>query len=294
MKKLLATLMVFVTAAATAQMPAPATAPAQRWKAPKKVMWKKPVQKLAIQPALQTRYLVYSYLDTTNPNAENFFPSVGNIGIGTKKPISALELRRNAGNGNNKNFLLTLSNEWASDGLNEPTIMFNNGDEGESFSYWTVGARVSGDNSHKNPQTFKIGFKGPKENDEHEYFSIDSYKGRVKIGYCNTNVDGYKLYVEEGILTEKVKVAVKDSEDWFDHVFNSDYKLMPLTDLEKYIVENKHLPDVPTTKEVLANGIDLGKTNGILLKKVEELTLYLIELKKDLEQTKRELAELKK
>lgn len=294
MKRLLTTLAVFSAVATQAQMPAQTTATTSRWKAPKKTMWKKPVQKVGTVPASQTRYIVYSYKDTANPNAENFFPSVGNIGIGTRKPMSAMELRRNGGNGNNKNFLLTLSNEWSSDGLNEPTIMFNNGDEGENFSYWTVGARVSGDNSHKSPQAFKIGYKASKENEEHEYFSIDSYKGRVKIGNCNTNVDGYKLYVEEGILTEKVKVAVKDSEDWFDHVFNNEYKLMPLTDLEKYIGENKHLPDVPTTSEVLANGIDLGKMNGILLKKVEELTLYLLDLKKDLEQTKKELAELKK
>lgn len=244
--------------------------------------------------SLPIRNVVYQYIDTTFPDSENHFPVKGNAGIGTHAPLAALEIKRNAGDGNNKNFLLALSNEWSGGGLNEPTIMFSNGDNTENFSYWTVGARVSGDNAHKDPQAFKIGFKAPKENEEHEVFSIDSYKGRVKIGYCNSNVDGYKLYVEEGILTEKVKVAVKDSEDWYDHVFNADYKLMPLTDLEKYIDANKHLPDMPTTKEVMANGLDLGKTNGLLLKKVEELTLYLIDLKNDLEKTKKELKELKK
>ena len=244
--------------------------------------------------SLPIRNVVYQYLDTTFPDAENHFPVKGNAGIGTNAPIAAMEIKRNAGDGNNKNFLLALSNVWSPAGLNEPTIMLTNGDNTDGFSYWTVGARVSGDNAHKDPQVFKIGFKAPKENDEHEFFSIDSYQGRVKIGYCNSNVDGYKLYVEEGILTEKVKVAVKNSEDWYDHVFNADYELMPLTDLEKYIVANKHLPDVPTTKEVMTNGLDLGKTNGLLLKKVEELTLYLIELKNDLEKTKKELAALKK
>ncbi|MFY7964610.1 MAG: hypothetical protein ACOVO1_06915 [Chitinophagaceae bacterium] len=248
-----------------------------------------PVQK----PAL--RNIVYQYVDTVNKNAENFFPTTGNVGIGTNAPQSALEIKRNAGDGLSKNFLLQLSNVWSSKGLNEPTIMFSNGDlNPANTSYWTLGARVSGNEVDKEPVAFKIGFKAPNETDEHEFFSIDSYQGRVKIGNVGTNYDGYKLYVEEGILTEKVKVAVKNSEDWFDHVFNEDYRLMPLTDLEKYIGTNKHLPDMPTTNEVMTKGLDLGKNQGLLLKKVEELTLYLIELKKDLEQTKKELAELKK
>lgn len=262
---------------------------ATKYTGPKKSPAVYPVQKP------QQKNVVYQYLDTTYPNAENHFPVMGNAGIGTDAPQSALEIKRNAGDGKNKNFLLQLSNIWSGKGLNEPTIMFSNGDLApNNVSYWTLGARVSGNQIDKEPVAFKIGFKSPNEADEHELFSIDSYQGRVKIGNLNSNVDGYKLFVEEGILTEKVKVAIKDSEDWFDHVFNSDYQLMPLTDLEKYISINKHLPDMPTTKEVLANGIDLGKTSGLLLKKIEELTLYLIEVKKDLEQTKSELARLKK
>lgn len=239
--------------------------------------------------------VVYQYIDTTFPNAENHFPVTGNAGIGTNAPQSALEIKRSGGDGKSKNFLFQLSNVWTARGLNEPTIMFSNGDlNPANVSYWTLGARVSGNDVDKDPVAFKIGFKAPNEADEHEFFSIDSYQGRVKIGNVGTNYDGYKLYVEEGILTEKVKVAVKNSEDWFDHVFNAEYRLMPLTELEKYISDNKHLPDMPTTKDVTTTGLDLGKTEGLLLKKVEELTLYLIELKKDFEQTKKELAELKK
>jgi hypothetical protein len=243
-----------------------------------------PVQKPSI------KNIVYQYVDTLHTDAENVFPYKGNIGIGTTSPQNALELKRSGGDGRYKNYLLQLSNIWTPNGLNEPSIMFSNGDNSPSnISYWTLGARVSGNEVDKDPVAFKIGFKAPNEVDEHEFFSIDSYGGRVKIGNVNSNVDGYKLYVEEGILTEKVKVAVKNSEDWFDHVLNQDYPLMPISDLEKYIKANNHLPDVPTTKEVMQNGIDLGKMNGILLKKVEELTLYLIEMKKDLEQTKKDL-----
>lgn len=240
--------------------------------------------------------IVYQYIDTAYPNSENHFPLIGNAGIGTNAPQAALEIRRNAGDTRKKNVLLQLSNEWSPNGQNEPSIMFSNGDISslDNVSYWTIGARVSGDKTLNTPQTFKISHKPLGSNVEQDYFSIDSYQGRVRIGDVNTNVDGYKLYVEQGILTEKVKVAVKNSDDWFDRVLRQDYKLIPLSELDKYIKTNHHLPDMPTTEEVMKNGLDLGKMNGLLLKKVEELTRYIIDIKNDLDQTKKELEETKK
>lgn len=230
-----------------------------------------------------------------DPTATNIFPVKGFAGIGILTPGAPLEIKRGIGNSRGKNFLLKLSNEWANGGQNEPSIMFSNGDNTnpKNVSYWSVGARVSGDNVIKSPQTFKICYKGPTDAYEKEFFSVDSYEGRVKIGNVPTQFDGYKLYVEQGILTEKVKVAVKGSADWFDHVFKKDYPLMPLSELEQFIQKNEHLPDVPTTNEVVTNGLDLGKMNALLLKKVEELTLYLIQLNKELEETKKELKKLK-
>ena len=226
---------------------------------------------------------------------ENVFPSTGFIGIGTPTPSAPLEIKKGAGNVNKKNFLLKLSNEWASSGQNEPSIMFSNGNatDPKNISYWSIGARVSGDNILNTPQTFKISYKSPTDAIEKDFFSVDSYEGRVRIGNVQTQFDGYKLYVEQGILTEKVKVAVKDSKDWFDNVFAPDYQLLSIQKLEKFINDNKHLPDVPTTEEVMANGLDLGKMNATLLKKVEELTLYMISLKKELDETKASLEELK-
>ena len=240
------------------------------------------------------RNVVYQYIDTAFPNSENHFPVVGNVGIGTKAPQAALEIKRNAGDTKKKNILLQLSNSWSPNGQNEPSIMFSNGDisDPKNVSYWTVGARVSGDNTIKSPQTFKISFKAPGIDNDQEFLSIDSYHGKVKIGDCNTNYDGYKLFVEEGILTEKVKVAIKNSEDWFDNVFQSDYKLMNIYDLDGFIKKYKHLPDMPTTDEVMTNGLDLGKMNALLLKKVEELTRYVIDLKTELDDTKKTVQQL--
>jgi hypothetical protein len=226
---------------------------------------------------------------SSSGNKENIFSPTGFSGIGTLSPTAPLEIKKDGGNSRNKNILLKLSNEWAEKGQNEPSIMFSNGDitNPKNISYWTLGARVSGDNSLKTPQTFKVSFKAGTDPIEKEYFSIDSYEGRVKIGDVNTQIDGYKLYVEQGILTEKVKVAVKTSKDWYDHVFDKEYSLMPLNKLEEFIKTNKHLPGIQTTEQVMAEGLDLGKMNALLLKKIEELTLYTIELKKELDETKK-------
>jgi len=114
--------------------------------------------------------------------------------------------------------------------------------------------------------------------------------GNVGIG--TTNTQGYRLAVNGDAIFTKVKV--KQYNTWPDYVFHPPYKLMPLIDLEKYIQKNKHLPDVPSAKEVEDNGLDLGDTQAIMLKKIEELTLYIIEINKKVEKLSEENAELKK
>lgn len=100
--------------------------------------------------------------------------------------------------------------------------------------------------------------------------------GNVGIG--TKNLQNYKLAVEGTIGARKIKVTQETT--WADYVFASDYKLLPLQDLETYIKQHQHLPDVPSATEVATNGIDIGDMQTILLKKIEELTLYMIELKK--------------
>jgi hypothetical protein len=104
----------------------------------------------------------------------------------------------------------------------------------------------------------------------------------------------YGLLVEKGILTEKIKVATLTTTDWSDYVFESDYKRMSLEEVEQFVKENKHLPNVPTTVEMMASGSDLIKTDAKLLEKIEELTLYMIEMNKEIKALKAENAKLKK
>jgi len=117
--------------------------------------------------------------------------------------------------------------------------------------------------------------------------------GTVKIGNVNTISGGYKLFVEQGILAEKVRVAVKNSADWADYVFEEDYKLMPLSDLRTYIKKNKKLPEIPSAEDVVENGIDMAETDALLLKKLEESHLYILELHKELMELKEVVSKLK-
>jgi hypothetical protein len=100
--------------------------------------------------------------------------------------------------------------------------------------------------------------------------------------FCDDCTD-YRLFVKDGIRTEKIKVDIAANNGWADYVFEADYKLMPLKELEQFIKQNGHLPEVPTTAQAIANGIELKEMNILLLKKVEELTLYSIELQKRIE-----------
>jgi hypothetical protein len=116
--------------------------------------------------------------------------------------------------------------------------------------------------------------------------------GKVSIGgvfnlLANNNMPPkYMLYVNQGILTEKVKVAKDDlkNDEWSDYVFNNDYKLTTLNDLDQFIKINKHLPEIPTFEEVKENGVDLLEMDSKLLKKIEDLTLYIIEQNKIMQQ----------
>jgi hypothetical protein len=123
--------------------------------------------------------------------------------------------------------------------------------------------------------------------------NIQYTAGKVLIGTVNAP-GNYKLYVEQGILSERVRVALKSTSYWADYVFEPKYKLMPLTEVESFIKENKHLPNVPSAKEVVKEGIDMATMDAKLLEKIEELTLYMIELKKENEGLKKRISKLEK
>jgi hypothetical protein len=109
--------------------------------------------------------------------------------------------------------------------------------------------------------------------------SINPFGGNVGIG--TTTPGSFKLAVNGKIWTQEVNVAMDNPGP--DYVFEKDYNLLPLSELETYINTNKHLPEVPSAKEMEAEGLNLKEMNLLLLKKVEELTLHLIEQQKQID-----------
>jgi hypothetical protein len=105
--------------------------------------------------------------------------------------------------------------------------------------------------------------------------------GNIGIGTSlQYNPNNYKLAVNGIIGAKAVKVEVT-STAWADYVFAKDYKLRSLSEVESYIKANRHLPEVPSAQQVENEGLNLGEMDIILLKKIEELTLYMIELTKE-------------
>ena len=89
------------------------------------------------------------------------------------------------------------------------------------------------------------------------------------------------------ICAEEVRVSLSGAPCWPDYVFADNYNLTTINDLEKFIKTNRHLPGIPNAEEVANNGIELGDMQARLLQKIEELTLYIIELKKENEEIKK-------
>lgn len=103
---------------------------------------------------------------------------------------------------------------------------------------------------------------------------------RVVVG-STKSVSDAMLAVEGGIYARGLVVT---QVSWADYVFSSQYKLSSLGELERFIEQNKHLPDIPTSEQVEAQGIDPAQIDALLLQKVEELTLHLIEQNKELKE----------
>jgi hypothetical protein len=96
-----------------------------------------------------------------------------------------------------------------------------------------------------------------------------------------------KIFAREVIVTDSPLI-------WPDYVFDENYKLTPLDQLSDYLKQHKHLPEIPATAEVAENGISVGEITPLLLKKIEELTLHVIQQQKEIELLKKSLNELKK
>jgi hypothetical protein len=197
----------------------------------------------------------------------------GNVGIGTTNPINLLDVNgigrfRRAGSTTSGFAIggdaLTLQG-W---GISNPYIEWRN------LDYTRQG--YMGWNTNRLSLVLENGYNFTVEN------------GNVGIG---TTTPDAKLAVKGTIHANEVRVDLNVQGP--DYVFEPTYHLKPLAEIEAYIKENKHLPEVPSAKEMEKNGVQLGEMNMLLLKKIEEMTLYVIELKKRDEAQQKEIEKIK-
>jgi hypothetical protein len=119
---------------------------------------------------------------------------------------------------------------------------------------------------------------------------IIAANGEVGIGTdLASNTDHYKLAVNGAVRAKRFVVETT----WQDFVFDKKYKLKSLQEVEQYIKQNGHLPEIPSAKEVESNGGDLGELVSLQMKKIEELTLYVIEQNKKIEELSKQIKSLK-
>jgi hypothetical protein len=197
----------------------------------------------------------------------------GNIGISTENPQYKLHVEGD-----------TYSNGW----------FRVNGNQGLYFQSWGGGfnmtdatwIRTYGNKSFyhntgimRTDGVFHVGPNGDR--------LIVNMNGNVGIGIINPTS---KLDVAGTIRAKEVKI---EATGWSDFVFDKNYDLPKLSEVEKHINEKQHLPGIPSEKEVLENGISVGEMQAKLLQKIEELTLYAIELEKEIKTLKEKLAILK-
>ena len=206
-------------------------------------------------------------LQRNSPGHIEMVQGGGNVGIGTGAPL--------------KRKLIVSGLEIPVEGdLSELAATFSIINIGQEFDELVM----DGNEIHSVDNDLFINSKTPHN------VSVAAGGGNVSIG-TNTMATGYRLSVDGGIIGEEVRVQYTSM--WPDYVFEPDYKLLSLADLESKIEFLGHLPGVPSASDVAQEGIDLGSMDALLLEKVEELTLHMIELNKRVAELEKENAALK-
>lgn len=215
--------------------------------------------------------LFASLLAHSESYAQNIFPSTGNVGVGTTIPQSKLHVY------NGK-----LVVEQSNFGANDFASLFLQTDD--SFGIRTKTGIMATGNGSWGVSDLNFVVNGNNDNSSASVTDtrlIIKSTGNVGIG---TLTPDSKLAVRGTVHAQEVKV---DMNGWADYVFKPNYKLPSLASIKTYIDKNQHLPDMPSEAEAIKEGVKLGEMNKLLLKKVEELTLYVIQQQQEHRSLKR-------
>ncbi len=254
----------------------------------------------------------------TNGSHKGIIDINGNFGIGTTSPSSLLEINKTEGAlalsiKRGANYVASLGSGTTGTGTFGILSLFNNNAEGvRLFTYgdsWINGGNLGIGTTapltllHLDTKIASkaLTFQASQLTGRIYAMGINSYgsffinddtnnerltitqSGNIGIG--TTNPGNYKLAVEGTIGAREVKVT---AEAWSDFVFHPTYKLRTLGEVEQFIKANNHLPEIPTEAEVKQNGVGLGEMNAKLLQKIEELTLYVIEQQKRIQELEKQ------
>lgn len=228
----------------------------------------------------------YNFLKLQNAGGVKLLINgAGNVGIGTASPVSKLHTQIS-------NYGLNLIGGFQNlngteTGGNAVGIGFVN----EALGSWWKAAIV-----HERTGGYGIGSLKFLVNSSVDNSTVTLSDVKMTIlssGFVGIGTDMPKeaLSVNGSIRAKTIKVEITN---WPDYILKKDYLLPSLSFVKNYIDQNQHLPDIPSEEDVTKEGLNLGEMNRLLLKKVEELTLYLIEKDAEVKQLQQDVVELKK